>query len=81
MTGPAQTATLCAATSLSSACYCGGTQEHKYMDSESSAAADCELPAWIRLAADTIAQSLGEAADCDMSHGCMIDFDRIETFM
>ena len=57
-----------------------GTQEHKCMDSEGSAATDRELPAWIRLAADTIAQSLGEAADCDMSHGCrMTYFDRIET--
>lgn len=43
-----------------------GTQEHKYVDSEDSAAADRQLPSWIQLAADTIAQGLGKAAGCDL---------------
>ena len=40
------------------------TQEYMCLDSEDFAAADYELPAWIRLAADTIVQGLGKAADC-----------------
>ena len=37
-------------------------QEHKCVDSEDSAGADHELPVWIRLAASSIAQNLGNAA-------------------